>query len=520
MTLGWEQVEDELSDADIHVHDKFQFELKSEYTPISDKKNKYLMEFFLFVPSSLQVNRYTYSKSQFYLDQTSLIRFKTPVVPLKELIASNTPRSPLYRIEQLVHSFVEVKPQEVLKELKLFANIARSALRTQVNSLEDRLRRHPNGAANTELEQAICQFCRDARALRLTYQLFQERHQHWWQAEHLREYISYIDEFLSMATERYLATVLDLIHEQSEDKFPYAVADLKEEIIQESAYRQRIAETPPPLPNAEDLAEYLMYRQSLLKKFVWEVLFLTIKRRDPGRTFRELIASGAAALAMSIYLIGLSYYSPSMVLNSTAFIMVAVILYVLKDRIKDAIKQSSAGIASRWLPDYTTNVQTPDGKVSLGALKEFFTFLGPKQIPRDIIHIRNSQFHSTLDQARRIEEVIYYRKEVDLTPSTGSEKQGEPLQLNDIFRLNISQFLTKASDPYKEQLQVDPQTGQLQKIMSPKVYHVNIITRQSYHLQGQQKVVLKKYRLILDKEGIKRLEKIDSYAQASPEPAK
>jgi len=208
---------------------------------------------------------------------------------------------------------------------------------------------------------------------------------------------------------------------------------------------------------------------------------------------------------------GLSFYSLNLVLNSTPFIIAAVILYILKDRIKDGVKNLSAKLAFRWLPDYTIRILTPDGTTQLGVLKEFFTFLSPTQVPREIWNARNIELHSTLDQAKRLEEPLYYRKEVTLYETNQGLKK-----LNDIFRLNISRFLLKASDPYKEGLMLDSETGELNKVMLPKVYHLNMIIRQTFiNRLHEEKVILKKYRLILDKAGIKRLEKIESRVRMS-----
>ncbi len=82
-------------------------------------------------------------------------------------------------------------------------------------------------------------------------------------------------------------------------------------------------------------------------------------------------------------------------------------------------------------------------------------------------------------------------------------------ELNDIFRYNIARFLLKASDAYKEHLEVEPHTGELKSIRVPKVYHINIIMLRKFRNEdGTRGCDLRKFRIVADKEGIKRIEKV------------
>ncbi len=87
----------------------------------------------------LQINPDTYSKEQFYLDKTNLIRYKTPEFSFQQLIDPDQQKSPLYRIKAtLKEARPFLKEDESLtieKELKLLGNMVRSSLRTEVNTL-------------------------------------------------------------------------------------------------------------------------------------------------------------------------------------------------------------------------------------------------------------------------------------------------------------------------------------------------------------------------------------------------
>ncbi len=60
------EIEEELGEGDIHLRDKFQFEVKSEYSPIPGRAtNTYTIEYFFFIPNALQINKHTYLKKHF-----------------------------------------------------------------------------------------------------------------------------------------------------------------------------------------------------------------------------------------------------------------------------------------------------------------------------------------------------------------------------------------------------------------------------------------------------------------------
>lgn len=507
-------IEEELGEGDIHLRDKFQFELKSEYCPTPGRANNtYSLEFFFFIPISLRINKQTYSKKHFYYDQTGLIRLKTPNVSLRELVTSTQSISPLYRIRALYEQTKELREKEVLVELKLYANCVRSALRDRSKQLLDSIKHQSPLVTPETVFRGIDQLCQEIRAVRTSYLDFLAEMEPKWKGERLEYYGQYIDEFLSITVQTHLTPLLqELQYTNHHSHIPGAsqtLATLKSCIVWESEHRDRTEEHSPFAQNSEKSMEYFVYRTSLLKKFVWEVLFLNIIRKEPSKPFLEIAAVFAAGLAMLFYVFFLTWQGGGVIINSTTFIMMAVLLYIIKDRLKDGIKNLSATFATRWFPDYSTDIQTPDGETRLGIMKEFFSFVEPDEVPVQIIRIRNTGFHTELERAERIEHIFYYRKDVTLFSGPEDEYNGQHRELNDIFRYNISRFLLKASDAYKEHIHVDPKTGELSVSRVPKVYHINIIMQRSYlDADGRAASDLRKFRLVLDKEGIKRIEKV------------
>jgi len=478
---------------DIHFRDQWQFELKSDFLPHpSLKESTHTQEFFLFVPDSLQINPETYPKDFFYQDQTNLIRFKTPVFTLKNLIDPEEEKSPIFRIHHLQRSKISEANRETLEnELKLLGNIVRSALRLNVQMI----------LKATEYSSLVQKLCEDIKNFKKVYRsLSLSFHQNWMDPA-IDSHFSYVEEFINKSIHYYLISL--------KKNLPEDIPILDEVILQEIEESEKL-DLEPLMGAGEALHnEYILYRRGLLNKFVVDVLLLTCNRYSFLKTYQNIIGAIAAAIAMLFFFILYVWQSQIVVINSTAFVVITVILYVLKDRIKDGIKEISYKMAFGLFPDYTTQILSPNKKITLGKLKESFSFASEESLPQEIILARNREFHFVLESFKRPEQVLYHKKTVTITQNPEFER-GRRHGLNIIFRFHIQRFLAKASDPNYSYTTLDKTTKELVEMELSKVYHLNIILRNTYISDDlSQKVELKKYRIVVDKNGIKRIEFVD-----------
>lgn len=480
----------DLGSGDIQFRDKWQFELKSDFYPKKkDEKSIYTQEFYIFLPNALQINDQTYSKEEFYRNQTNLIRYKTPEFSLEELIDPRNFRSPLNRLKLAKGTEYEM----IEDELKLLGNIFRSSLRSKTSKLL--------GSSPLNFDD-VSRYCAQIRSFR---QVFLNIKADYIQKKinlKFNAYFKYIDEFLSTSIDYYLTGLLNearkrtpLIEKATDDQ----LCDL---IFEEKKYRKNLGTST----DEESSKDEVLYRLGLLKKFVIDALLLTTNRASIQQKYGHYIGAISAGIAMMIYLLLFIWQGQVFLINSQPFIIVTVIAYVLKDRIKDSLKTISYQRALRWFSDYTTEIKSPDEKTSLGILRESFTFVSEDSIPLDISTIRNREFHTILETVKRAEQVIYIKKILTLFPQRTSERRQA---LNIIFRLNIQDFLSKASDPYHNYMSLDKETKALISTKLPKVYHLNVILKNSFlNKSGEGVIEYKKFRIIADKNGIKEIAQV------------
>ena len=116
----------------VKIHDKFSLELKFGYsTRRKLKENLFEVNTWIFIPNSLDINRQTYDKADFYKDLKSNIRLITPEFLLRD-IADRT-KSPFIYLEASFHELAanptRGNAREYEHQIKMFSSILKSSLR-------------------------------------------------------------------------------------------------------------------------------------------------------------------------------------------------------------------------------------------------------------------------------------------------------------------------------------------------------------------------------------------------------
>lgn len=478
MELFWE----DLDSGEVHIRDKWQFALKSEF--FSEKgvnSSLYTQEFYLFIPTTLQINSKTYSKESFYLDQTNLIRYKTPAFTFDQLLDSDSQRSPLTRIISLCDQTDSSQNREIFSdELKLLANVLKSTMRKEVKQLLVYLATKPPIDPNPIFHSQILHLCGSVKQLRNRYALAQQKCLDNWHDPLFYRQMLYIDELMSYSISHYLTGLLESIRLAGRNGMNEVDQAMCEVLLKEKQLSDLLMNSTNKLIGDTVEGENVLYRYSLLKNFVLDALHLTTNRFSLDQRYQHWIAGVSAGIAMFIYFSLFVWLGNIFVINSAPFVILTVVCYVLKDRIKEWLRNLSYLHASRWFSDYTTVIKSQGRKV--GTMRESFSFLETPQLSEELKNLRNAEFHSVLETVQRPENVLFYKRvvEINALPSH-SRRYGVSV----IFRFNISNFLRKAADPSETHLIIDPLSKKLMSIRLPKVYHLNLIIRSSSMEEGK-----------------------------------
>jgi hypothetical protein len=502
----------ELSSEKIHFRNNWQFELKSDFPFRSDPtKNLHSQEFYFFIPNSLRINNNTYSRKQFYQDQGNIIRLKTPEFSLAELIDLSHKNSPLATIQNIVAASTNAEALERVKEeLKLFANVVRSTIRNKTSVMLRQIKTLKTPSDIEKLHTNIIAICHEYHALLHSFAHVKDGCLEAWPEEPLlKKHFSYIEEFITNSTSYYFTGFLSKLRKKNIPELKPTYQELHNIIIKENNYHEELISKLKNAKSPVEHEEQVLYRKGLLNKFVFDALFLSVSRAALGKRIHNLIGSLSAGIAMMIYLLFFIWQGTVFAINSEPFIILSVLIYILKDRIKEALKAASYRLAFSFFPDYTTKIFTPDRKQTIGKLKESVAFIDEEDLPDDMRKIRNEEFHNMLETFKRPERILFYRKNICIDKTAPTIREASRSGLNIIFRFNILQFIKNASTPYHTYVSLDPNDFSFIEAQLPKVYHLNIIMKNTYTKEDNTTAIeLKKFRLIIDQNGIKRVDNI------------
>ncbi len=478
----------------IKIHDRYQFEIKYTY-PLNQElpETDYLVETFIFIPNNLGVNADSYTKHDFYRDLQKYIRFKTPVFLLASIIKE---KGPLDRLKAEMTALVENPSnqetgKDYLYQLKMLCSILKSALRDEGDYIETCQASSDKHALIERLLENIARITDGFRRLR---PIIQVPHL---QSEQVTFY-NFSDEYISLMVEKSLFKLQEYLKSIEIKSQEELCARIGEIIKNEIKYREE--KHYPSLVRENSSNEEIIYRMRILKKIMGSILFLKTFTQTEGRVIEQILMGLAAGMAMA-FATGMLFLSRRVFSDLTlSLFIVLVVSYIFKDRLKELSKIYMVGFLKKYTYDYKTILMT--NLTRIGFCRETFTFLKEKNLPAEIVKIRNKDYLSELDNGYVGENVIYSKKYIKIQSSECRRIYADFQVdgIHDIIRFNIRHFLDKMDNP-ESLLYLPDGPGGFKMVPGLCTYHINIILKYG---MGDQKEY-HKFRLVLNRDGIKRI---------------
>lgn len=481
----------------IKIHDRYQFEIKYTY-PLNQElpETDYLVETFIFIPNNLGVNAESYTKHDFYGDLQKYIRFKTPVFLLASIIKE---KGPLDRLKADMTALAEDPSnaetgKDYLYQLKMLCSILKSALRDEGDYIETcQCAADKHGLIERLLENIV----RITAGFRKLRPIIQVPHL---QPEQVTFY-NFSDEYISLMVEKSLFKLLEYlkgIEIKSKDEICVRITDI---INDEIKYREENHFSSLVRENSSN--EAIIYRMRILKKIMGSILFLKTFTKTEGRLVEQILMGLCAGMAMA-FATGMLFLSRRVFADLTlSLFIILVVSYIFKDRLKELSKIYMIEFLKKYMYDYKTILMT--NLTRIGFCRETFTFLKEKNLPPEIVKIRNKDYLSELDNGYVGESVIYSKKYIKIYSSECRRIYADFQVdgIHDIIRFNIRHFLDKMDNP-ESLLYLPDGPGGFKMVPGLCTYHINLILKYG---MGDQKEY-HKFRLVLNRDGIKRIVEI------------
>ncbi len=478
-------------------HDNFSVEFKFGFEGNQEGgRGEFMVNSWIFVPNSLDINPQTYGKDQFYRDIKSNVRLITPVYLLREL--SNAESLPFASLrasfERLASSPTAANEEAYESQIKMFAAIFKSALRN--HSVHTSRAENPADVAYltedfvTEVEAIV-------RVYRSMYQLINVPTVE----DRLRNYFLFGDEMMSHIIDVQSVRILKQIDRLASPLLTKARAALVALIKNEKVYK-RTQRYGTVEENDTTGNRALVFRYGLLKKYIESELYIRLNKKRDGFAVEQIYYSLAAGLAM-IFATAVAWFAQLKYGNITGpLFIVLVVSYMLKDRIKDLMRYYFAHRLGNKYFDNKAEVRILDHKV--GVIKEGVDFISESKTPREVMDIRGRS--SLVEAENRIfeEKILLYRKRVVIDNEQLGLASAYPVKgINEILRFHMHRFVQKM-DNHEVPVDTVDGDGELATIKVQKIYYINVVMQ----LVEGATSSLHRFRIVMTRKGILAVERM------------
>jgi hypothetical protein len=191
-----------------------------------------------------------------------------------------------------------------------------------------------------------------------------------------------------------------------------------------------------------------------------------------------------------------------------------VISYMLKDRIKEMTRFYFAHkMGTRYFDHKATmNINQTD----IGWAKESMDFVSETKLPPEIVKARNCTSIIEANNRANSEKVLLYRMQMHMDrDKLNKNSEFSTDGINSIIRFNFSEFIRNMDNPEFALYYPDNEYG-FEIIEGEKLYYLNFIIEKKNDTQNETK----RYRIALNRYGIKKIQKFESDEPLLVQPSK
>ena len=444
-----------------------------------------------FLPYSFNIRPDTLEPEEFYDDVKLYVRFNTPAMGIDELLGTNATDSPLWRLGRLLTHPASVDTGTLRYEAKLLGSITKSVLRDSVNE-------RTRGVERVE-QSRVDGFCAIVNRLHESFDAYRRVLESDDLPESARTHLRLVDEHLSLTIENYLVRMLT---DRTVKRSGVSLQPLRDAIRVQQEYRRgrRYRSVACDPENTRRREEYI-YRSKMLKHYAASVLFFEIRRGNQARRVEHLLYAVAAGIAMAIAT-GISFIGQVRfgALSTTLF-LVLVVGYMIKDRLKDAIRAAFQRTLGRLFYDRRTVFKDQSTHKAMGVVKERTMFVQQHRLEPELLAARARGGFEEAIMRTNPEQALEYTKLLRIHERRLHRMHRRITGLADINIIDVKNLLRYLA----RQRETVPvvEDGEVRLEETNRIYHLNMLISANVGT-GEQ---WHKVRLVVDAGGIRRVER-------------
>ncbi|MBI9100717.1 MAG: hypothetical protein JEY91_19755 [Spirochaetaceae bacterium] len=333
---------------------------------------------------------------------------------------------------------------------------------------------------------------------RKLHTIFLDPHIH----EDLRIALNWADESISIVTENGFIRLLD--HCRLIPGFNEITLLLADFINEETDYRVSMDYKYQYNKMNPLCGETMAYRESILKKWSQSSMYMNNENSHTPRRISHMIAGIAAGLAMGFALFIAIYAESYFPRNSTWWILIIVVSYIFKDRIKEILRNSFGNMLPRLTSDQQSNLFDPALRNKVGKSSGTINFVNLLSVPdavKELRYKRPNPFRKILPE----NDIIHYKRLIKFKSKALKKNHSRLEAITEIIRFQIEDWLKEMDDSQDFLYRLENNVKC--RIPGGRVYRVHLIVG-LLDINFEREERLFHYRIILNKSGIMRIEKV------------
>lgn len=468
------------------IHDRTHLELTLEY-PVGrdERETEYVWEAYFFPPRSWRLEPRNYSKVDIHRDFNSYLRFAVSPSDLRKLATfPGRDIAPVLRDETKA-------PKELLLFGCRFRTSAHHARQQVLRCIEGR----SESIVRVAAEQCSEHLSQALDAYRSVVELTN--------IAAIDAAAKRVDEDASCVFESVLSLISIRLTEAG-------YRDIAEPIAARALAEARRRHNQQDGPVSRNVDEFQLRKQSL-KRFVSSVLWLRQEITQQIKWVREGLFAIAASIAMVFAVAAAFYHGTTDRIRTSelwTWILIVAIAYAGKDRLKASLQTLfSKWIAKRYPDRYWRLTTELDGSLVCKG-EERSRFLEPQDLPDQVLeaHERDADHH--LEPNALPISVLWHQKVFELHNQAIRDVDARFSSITEIFRLDVSRWITHTSDPKERIHLANLTTEKIQTALARRVYEMDIIYR-VYQRDDEEHAKWSRSRVVLNRNGLRRVDSLE-----------
>ncbi len=462
-------------------HDRTHLQLELDYPAGAQE---YCWEAYFFMPQSFRLGPAYYDEQRLYEDLVSYVR-----LPARERTLRDVVETALPRLERILR---DGDDEARGHEARGLACAVRASVRFAMRDIESERTDDPDELADLIARAGqIVTLAREALSGCLEG------------PEPMRTTAAWVLEDISLMVEQFLSRSALLFAERDAEALAEEARQQALRVVRELEGWSQFPRPPAGRLTRRDIERFEFLRHTL-KRFTSSVLWLDFDVRDPSRWAKQALFALAASGAMAFAVVAALWNGDPLSSSKLGlWLVVAIVAYAVKDRIKAWLQAGSSRWLRRHFPDRRWHVWSPEKRQDiLAVVDETTRFRDFEELPPEVLATRRMTRRHPLEEIARPEDVLWHRKKVRLYGDAADTG------LTEVFRLDLARWLANTDDPKTSLVLADAERGVLRKVTAPRVYNIAVVHRAWPCDAERPPPPFRRERVVVSRKGIRRLETI------------